>query len=810
MFKKLSLSIIIFGLISSLAQGQASNNIRLNQVGFYTNGPKVAVAINSTATTFSITSPDRNTTYFNGTLSTAKYWAQSGENAKTATFTSFNTPGTYVVVIPGLGHSYPFNINDEIYKPLNQSLLKAYYNNRSSTATLATHSGIYARGFGHPDNQVVIHPSAAGPGRPAGSTVSSPKGWYDAGDYNCYIVNSGISTYELMITYEHFSEYYDNLNLNIPESKNTTPDILDEIRWNLDWMLTMQDPGDGGVYFKKTNANFDDYVMPSAATETRYMVGKTTSSAFDFAATMAVAYRIYLPFDLAFANTCLAAAKNAFTWGINNNNVQFTNPIKIGTYPPIVTGEYGDDNLADERDWASNELYISTKTASYYATGFTNTKLYDVPSWQSVSTLGLISLVNNRKNLDALGSKDTTNMKSKLLGLANALLTYQKNNSPYKIAQGQGGDFDFPWGSNAVAGNQGIILINAYRLTNNREYLDAAMSNLDYLLGRNATGFSFITGFGDKNVFTIHHRPSLADNIVAPQPGWVVGGPTGPQADGCDANSTFLAKSFEDADCYSKTEVTINWNSPAVYLSSFLAVYANDLPARRPFNNSPIAIPGTIEAENYDIGGQNVSYNDTEIINRGLSNYRADAVDIESDGVGRHTVGYFEDGEWLEYTVNIAKADYYQFTFRVANGLKPGSLNLELDGTPLLATTIVPNTGSWTTYANLIKTISLPQGVHVLRLNIEKAAFNFDNINVIIDPLSSNNKVEEINRVNVFPNPSETGLFKLSQVSAWEVFCLHGLKLAEGTSQEIDLSAKPKGMYLIKTENNQLTKVTIE
>lgn len=105
---------------------------------------------------------------------------------------------------------------------------------------------------GHPDNHVLIHPSAASPDRPAGTIVSSSKGWYDAGDYNKYIVNSGYSIGLMQSIYQLFLDYFSRQKINIPESNNHTPDLLDEMQFNLDWMLTMQDPEDGGVYHKLT------------------------------------------------------------------------------------------------------------------------------------------------------------------------------------------------------------------------------------------------------------------------------------------------------------------------------------------------------------------------------------------------------------------------------------------------------------------------------------------------------------------------------------------------------------------------------
>jgi endoglucanase len=570
--KQIYLTNLFIAAFSLFSNAQLSTNIRLNQLGFYTNGPKMAAVIGSTATTFTIKNEARTTTVFTGTLGTASTWTASNESVKIADFSTFTSPGKYVLEVPSLGYSYPFSVEDRIFIPVNKALIKAYYFNRSSTSLEATHAGVYARAAGHPDNQVIVLPSAASTQRPAGTVISSPKGWYDAGDYNSYIVNSGISTYTLLSAYEHFEKYYDTLHLNIPESNNNMPDILDEVKWNLDWMLTMQDPNDGGVYTKKTNANFDAMNrMPAQATSARYVVQKSTAAAHDFAATMAVAYRIYKNFDLPFANTCLEAAKKAYTWASANPNITFTNPTAQNGYPAVVTGGYGDSNLGDELEWASNELFIATGEASYYTNGFKNANTYGIPDWASVRTLGLISLLHHRKTLKSPALADTTNMKNKLIQLANTFTTYQKNTSPYKVVMGNGGNSDFIWGSNSRAANQAMLLMNAYFLNGNLDYARAAISQVDYLLGRNATGYCFVTGFGSRRVMNIHHRPSAADGIVDPVPGWVAGGPTNASGDGCTNNATYRAISYEDGEgCYTKNEVTINWNAPAVYITGAL------------------------------------------------------------------------------------------------------------------------------------------------------------------------------------------------------------------------------------------------
>ena len=154
------------------------------------------------------------------------------------------------------------------------------------------------------------------------------------------------------------------------------------------------------------------------------------------------------------------------------------------------------------------------------------------------------------------------------MATADAILS-EKNSSAYGVAAGLGGFF---WGSNSAVANQSMILIQAYQLTNNTDYLNAAQANLDYLFGRNATDYSFVTGFGSLTPMDIHHRPSRADGIAEPVPGFLAGGPHSGQNDNCSGYpSTLPALSYLDHWCsYSTNEVTINWNAPLVYVLAAL------------------------------------------------------------------------------------------------------------------------------------------------------------------------------------------------------------------------------------------------
>jgi endoglucanase len=114
-----------------------------------------------------------------------------------------------------LGKSVSFAVSSYIFSDLSGATLKSYYFNRASTPIEEQYAGAYARAEGHPDTAVVVLPSAASENRPAGTIISTPGGWYDAGDYNKYIVSSGISVFTLLSASETYPGYYDTLNTNI-------------------------------------------------------------------------------------------------------------------------------------------------------------------------------------------------------------------------------------------------------------------------------------------------------------------------------------------------------------------------------------------------------------------------------------------------------------------------------------------------------------------------------------------------------------------------------------------------------------------
>lgn len=541
-------------LISMQALAQLSSNIHINQVGYYTTGPKYAAVIGAGAADFNIIS-STGQTLFSGKATPGVKWNKSGEIVQTLDFSEFELEGTFTLSVAGVGQSYPFAVNGTVLDAVSKESARYFYYNRCSYELKPQYAGIYARAAGHADTDVLVCDNNFPGGRAVGSRFASPGGWYDAGDYNKYIQTAGISVYTLLSAYEQYPEHVSSLNLNIPESNNTIPDLIDECLYELRWMLTMQDL-DGGVYTKLSNQGFGGMTdMPNAHAAMygqRYVCRKNTPATLQFAASMAAAYRILEP--IAELSTLRAemldAAKKAWTWSRANTNVT-AGQCECN----ISTGAYGDDNPADELVWAACEMYLATGDITYYNTASPRNSAINVPDWWgNKQVLGVISLLLNKDKLTGAALSDATVLQQKLTATADGLVAEYRGN-PYRFMKTNSWD----WGSNGDASNQSFVVLSAYSIDAKPQYREAALSNIDYILGRNPSNYCTLTGFGSQKVTYVHHRISYADGIEAPVPGMLVGGPYG-SVDGF-VTSNFPSPTSE----YAMTEVTINWNAPFAF-----------------------------------------------------------------------------------------------------------------------------------------------------------------------------------------------------------------------------------------------------
>jgi endoglucanase len=335
-------------------------------------------------------------------------------------------------------------------------------------------------------------------------------------------------------------------------------------------MLTMQD-GDGGVYHKLTTADFSGMVMPAADAQKRYVVKKSVTAALNLAAVAAYASRTFRKFDAqlpGFADTALAAARRAWDWARANPTAYYIQKdMNAAHAPPIGTGEYGDRNALDEFQWAGAELYLATREDSFYVAAYPTSlpTRIGVPGWNSVGALAFYSMADEGGAEHPLVDTATVRLR---LREAATLIRNATDQSAFRVPMQYR---DFYWGSNSVCANMGMLLVQAYRATGDASFLRPALDAMDYLLGRNGPGISFVTGFGTRSPLHPHHRPSEADGIAEPVPGFLVGGPNSGQDDKCAYPSTLPALSYSDTECsYASNEVAINWNAPLAYLGGAL------------------------------------------------------------------------------------------------------------------------------------------------------------------------------------------------------------------------------------------------
>jgi len=845
----------------SIAQN-LSTDIRLNQLGFLPNSVKMAGVINAQTDSFKVMNSDLSDIVFEGELLPSMYYSASDENVRLADFTLMTEPGNYVLVVDGLGKSVPFEVSESVFTDLAKATLKYYYFNRASMPIVSEFGGKWAREAGHPDNEVVVLPSAATATRPAGTKISTPGGWYDAGDYNKYIISSAIPVFTLLSAYQIYPELYDSLDLNIPESNNNIPDILDEALYNIHWMMTMQDE-DGGVYNKTTEANFSGFDMPSKVKATRYVCAKSTASALDFAAVMAMTARVYKKYNPQLADSSLNMAVKAWDWAKKNPNVAFKNPSASGGYPGVNTGDYADSGFEDEFTWSAAEMYITTKDSSYY-----NEINFDisfgVPGYPTVGSLSLLSLLANKDSLTEIANIDL--IKSKFLASVSGL----KNNipsSPYRIP----GDFYY-WGGNNAFANWGMMFMQAFRLTGDASYYNAGLFTLDYLLGKNATTYCFVTGLGSKSPMNPHHRISVADGVVDPVPGMLVGGAASGDGADCGAAaypSKLSAKSYLDQVCsYSTNEVAIGYNSGLVFLSGAIIAeyqknFTNSMPSFFSVSKNNIsltnkkgeAVPLLLEGNtNWELkpsvdwitisstsgignatvqvnsNGDNPSETDRSgkiyvysqdeltdsvaVTQNGVrKKFRIEAEDyLEKSGTqnettgdvgGGQNVGYVGIGNWLSYSLDISISGFYNFTIRHAG--YAGDFDVYIDDV-LLKKVTFPKTADWQVYDSYTTELELTEGQHVMKL-----LFNSEgtNLNWYEFEWKDKTSVQSLSSsgITIYPNPANRYVhidFGTNLGSGViQVLALDGKMLiqqeSKGKDNEIiDLSGLKKGMYILK------------
>ncbi|MCR6712940.1 MAG: glycoside hydrolase family 9 protein [Demequina sp.] len=578
--------------------------VKVNQVGYLTDGPKRATlvtdATNPVAWELKRTSDD--TTVASG-ISTPKGTDESSnEDVHVIDFAGTYPDGTYVLTADG-DTSYPFTIGSSLYGGLLKDALDYFYLVRSGTPIEASIVGDdYARPAGHAstaggsdinqgDDNVGCQPEAEslvvyGEAWTCDYTLDVVGGWYDAGDHGKYVVNGGIATAQLLGTYERAKragqEATDALgdgSLNVPESSNGIPDVLDEAKWELDFMMSMTVP-EGQDLAGMVHHKVHDYgwtglpLMPDQDAKTRYLHRPSTAATLNLAATAAQGARLFADYDPTYSQNLLDAAKVAWAAALAHPAIYAT-----AADGNNGGGPYNDNDVTDEFYWAAAELYLTTGDSEFK--DFLQSS--PVAAENSFPTVGF-----SWDQLDAIAKIDLATVDSafpdrlaiadQVVAGANAIAHVQQGEAFGQALPENG----YVWGSNSQVLNNIVVLAAGFDLSGSADLKNAAYESMDYILGRNALANSFVTGYGTQYSQNQHSRwfaAQLNPEYPHPPQGAVSGGPN---AQSGTWDPTFAAL-YPNKDCapqlcyvdditsYSTNEITVNWNSALSAAAGFLS-----------------------------------------------------------------------------------------------------------------------------------------------------------------------------------------------------------------------------------------------
>jgi endoglucanase len=570
--------------------------VRVNQLGYLPSGPKGATLVTSAEQAL----PWRllresGEVVARGSSEPRGVDASSGLNVHEIRFDRVRASGRGFRLEADAELSHPFSIDEDVYAALRTDAFAFFYTQRSGIAIDGALAGNeYARAAGHigvapnlgdsvvPCQTAASTLAAYGEEWTCGYTLDVSGGWYDAGDHGKYVVNGGISVAQLLSTYERSQRApraqrraLRDGTLSIPERDNGVPDVLDEARWELEFLLRMQVPSDqplaGMAHHKVHDSQWSALPLdPALDPYQRELHRPSTAATLNLAAAAAQGARLYRRYDTAFADRLLLAARRAWEAAIANPAL----------YAPGADGNgggsYSDADVSDEFYWAAAELYLTTHEAEYrdfvLASPHHTGPVFDVGgfSWGSVAALGRLDLATVPSPLP--GSRAVRRSVVEGADAILAVASAQPWGQPYAPADG------WVWGSNSQVLNNLVVLGAAYDITGERRYQRAVLEGADFLLGRNALNISFITGYGSVFSQNQHSRLYGAQlNVELPHPpiGSLAGGPnTGLQDPvardllaGCVGQRCYV----DDINSYSTNEIAINWNAPLVWVASFLA-----------------------------------------------------------------------------------------------------------------------------------------------------------------------------------------------------------------------------------------------
>ncbi|MCR5707011.1 MAG: glycoside hydrolase family 9 protein [Ruminococcus sp.] len=578
-----------------------------NQVGYFVGRAKRATFVSEdTKSNFTFDVIDENgESVYSGKAQKFGYDKDSDDNVYILDFSDLDDEGTYHIETSDGNVSREFAIGgSSVYSSMLYDSLNYFYQNRSGIdieASLITSgdANALARKAGHPKDMAEIEHTWGYSG--SSGSIDVTGGWYDAGDHGKYVVNGGFSLWMMQNQYETavkygFEDKYADGTMNIPENTNSYPDLLDEARWEMDWMFSMiVDSGEykDMVYHKAHDEKWTALgIAPADDDMKRIVKPPTTAATLNFAACAAQSARLWKGIDDSFSQKCLDAAEKCYEAAKKHPSMYAPLDESVGG------GAYGDDDVTDEFYWAATELFITTGNEDYYDDIQESKFFLDVPTslgggesvdtigsmdWGNTAACGTLSAALNTKSFDKGDAEIITDAVTSAADYYIDLENEQGYGLPYGASKLAYNDSDegYVWGSNSFVTDNSIVMAFAYLLTDDDKYMDGVIGGMDYILGRNAMDYSYVTGYGSHTTEYPHHRywSKLIDDAFPKAPcGVMAGGPNSGMQDPWVQGSGWKKGQIAPQKCYLDhieawcvNECTINWNASLAWVTGFLA-----------------------------------------------------------------------------------------------------------------------------------------------------------------------------------------------------------------------------------------------
>jgi endoglucanase len=442
----------------------------------------------------------------------------------------------------GESQSQPFEINGDPFGAVRSSLIDAFGIQACGVALTDNGSGL-SHAPCHLNDAFHAHSDDFAQ---KGQRRHVSGGWHDAGDYGKYVATTALTIGEI-------------LSAHVTASQGAPSDILNTMRPGLEWLLAMQ-RSDGAMYRKVASDSWPQMsVAPDTDMAKRFVYGISSADTAKAAAVFAIGSRAYAQ-DRDVAKRCKAACEQAW-------NYLQANP------DPHVDEHEGDNNGSGnyltydragqaidkfDRFWAATERYLLTKKAAdhrYFQERF-NENGFDLISWANPSAIGLLNYLKAGRG--GAGTPSRPAVKQSLLKLASKLYGHGLRD-PYGLAH-----LDFVWGSNRRTAAAGLMLAAGYEETQHYGFLEAALSQVGFLLGLNPFDMSFVTGSSAKAVKNVHHRFAIvADREI---PGLLVGGPNNNAESGIAPRDSGVLSYADDTRSFATNEFAIEYNGALIHL----------------------------------------------------------------------------------------------------------------------------------------------------------------------------------------------------------------------------------------------------